>query len=176
MLPKRFTHRELLSAVAASPAEPARVPLEGLEAQICELAGHLAAATCRFLVLLADFDAFVVEGGERLAGHARFEAAQDSSPDSFRYHLFLQWVAARAFAAAQARARAAGMKIGLITDLAVGIDERDVETLGQTPPNRGFAGAHHADQHDRTPLERRHDGGLRGRRTGDLLHDPLGHS
>jgi hypothetical protein len=42
---------------AASPAEPGRVPLERLEAQICELAGHLAAATCRFLVLLADFDA-----------------------------------------------------------------------------------------------------------------------
>src|ERR1700759_371349 len=43
--------------VAACPAEPARVPLERVEAQICELAGHLAAATCRFLVLLADFDA-----------------------------------------------------------------------------------------------------------------------
>jgi hypothetical protein len=37
------------------PAEP--VPLERLEARICELAGHLAAATCRFLVLLGDFDA-----------------------------------------------------------------------------------------------------------------------
>jgi hypothetical protein len=45
------------SDVAASPAEPHRVPLERVEAQICELAGHLAAATCRFLVLLADFDA-----------------------------------------------------------------------------------------------------------------------
>ncbi len=33
------------------------VPLERLEAQICELAGHLTAATCRFLILLADFDA-----------------------------------------------------------------------------------------------------------------------
>jgi hypothetical protein len=43
--------------VAASPVEPHRVPLERVEAQICELAGHLAAATCRFLVLLADFDA-----------------------------------------------------------------------------------------------------------------------
>jgi hypothetical protein len=43
--------------VAASPVEPAGVPLERLEAQICELAGHLAAATCRFLILLADFDA-----------------------------------------------------------------------------------------------------------------------
>jgi len=36
---------------------PTGVPLERLEAQICELAGHLAAATCRFLVLLGDFDA-----------------------------------------------------------------------------------------------------------------------
>src|SRR5579864_6995822 len=35
----------------------APVPLERLEAQICELAGHLTAATCRFLVLLGDFDA-----------------------------------------------------------------------------------------------------------------------
>ena len=40
---------------AADPGRP--VPLERVEAQICELAGHLAAATCRFLVLLADFDA-----------------------------------------------------------------------------------------------------------------------
>ena len=43
--------------LAASPAGPPQVPLERLEAQIRELAGHLAAATCRFLVLLADFDA-----------------------------------------------------------------------------------------------------------------------
>ena len=45
------------AGAAASPDEAAAVPLERLEAQICELAGHLAAATCRFLVLLADFDA-----------------------------------------------------------------------------------------------------------------------
>jgi hypothetical protein len=43
--------------LAASRAGASGVPLERLEAQICELAGHLAAATCRFLVLLADFDA-----------------------------------------------------------------------------------------------------------------------
>jgi len=46
-----------LAGAAASPDGPPAVPLERLEAQICELAGHLAAATCRFLVLLADFDA-----------------------------------------------------------------------------------------------------------------------
>ena len=33
------------------------VPLEWLETQICELAGHLTAATYRFLALLSDFDA-----------------------------------------------------------------------------------------------------------------------
>jgi hypothetical protein len=43
-------------ALPAGPGVPS-VPLERLEAQICELAGHLAAATCRFLVLLGDFDA-----------------------------------------------------------------------------------------------------------------------
>ena len=33
------------------------IPVEQLEARICELAGHLTAATCRFLELVADFDA-----------------------------------------------------------------------------------------------------------------------
>ena len=36
---------------------PEPVALERLEAQICELAGHLAAATCRFLLLVGEFDA-----------------------------------------------------------------------------------------------------------------------
>ena len=39
------------------PDPPGSVPLERLEAEICELACHVAAATCRFLVLLGDFDA-----------------------------------------------------------------------------------------------------------------------
>lgn len=37
-------------------ADPSAPPLEWLETQICELAGHLAAATYRFLALLGDFD------------------------------------------------------------------------------------------------------------------------
>ena len=36
---------------------PAPVPVKRLEARICELAGHLTAATCQFLLLVADFDA-----------------------------------------------------------------------------------------------------------------------
>jgi Domain of unknown function (DUF222)/HNH endonuclease len=36
---------------------PSEIPMERLEARICELAGHLTAATCQFLLLIADFDA-----------------------------------------------------------------------------------------------------------------------
>jgi hypothetical protein len=36
--------------------DPGIMPTERLEARICELAGHLTAATCRFLELVADFD------------------------------------------------------------------------------------------------------------------------
>lgn len=37
-------------------AQPPATPLERLEADICELAGHLAAATCRWLLMVAEFD------------------------------------------------------------------------------------------------------------------------
>lgn len=50
---------------------------------------------------------------------AEFASAQ---VEEVRFHLFLQWLAARSLADAQARARAAGMGIGLIADLAVGLD------------------------------------------------------
>jgi hypothetical protein len=43
--------------IASREDDPALLPLEHLEARICELAGHLAAGTCRFLELVADFDA-----------------------------------------------------------------------------------------------------------------------
>jgi Domain of unknown function (DUF222)/HNH endonuclease len=45
------------SDVPGGPGSRSALPLERLEAQICELVGHLTAATCRFLVLLGDFDA-----------------------------------------------------------------------------------------------------------------------
>ena len=96
----------------------------------------------------ADFERFVREGGEALREHALFEAAHATQPGNWadwqagwrhpadtavadylksgaaavRYHLFLQWITARSFAAAQAAARAAGMRIGLIGDLAIGMD------------------------------------------------------
>lgn len=102
--------------------------------------------------LHVDFAQFRADGGELLAQHAVFEAlhasqlasgagdwrhwpidlrdansaavgvfAASHEPD-VRFHCFLQWLADRSIAIAQGRARAAGMRIGLIADLAVGMD------------------------------------------------------
>ncbi len=54
---EELTSSSKLETTAASTADNASPPLEWLETQICELAGHLTAATYRFLVLLGDFDA-----------------------------------------------------------------------------------------------------------------------
>jgi 5-methylcytosine-specific restriction endonuclease McrA len=43
--------------VSTDPENAMPEPMERLEARICELAGHLTAATCQFLLLIADFDA-----------------------------------------------------------------------------------------------------------------------
>ena len=70
--------------------------------------------------LTRDFETFIRQGGEPLARHAAFEARQAAGPE--RYHMFLQWLTARSFAAAQQAAKAAGMRIGLVSDLAIGMD------------------------------------------------------
>ena len=100
----------------------------------------------------ADFVRFRTEGGDLLARHAVFEALHaekfaagegdwhrwpselrdPASPAVARFaashardvtfHCFLQWLADRSLAIAQRRAVASGMRIGLIGDLAVGMD------------------------------------------------------
>lgn len=97
--------------------------------------------------LAADFDRFVAAGGDALVGHATFEALharfrqtsrrrggwrrwptqsldefRSTEPSAIRRHLFLQWIAARSFEATQEAAMDAGMRIGLIADLAIGMD------------------------------------------------------
>ena len=74
------------------------------------------------------FEAFVRERGESLAGHIRFEG-RDGDP---RYYAFLQWLAEGAFAATQKAATDAGMRIGLITDLAIGLDRNGAQ-VGADP-------------------------------------------
>ncbi|MEP9355956.1 4-alpha-glucanotransferase [Xanthobacter sp. KR7-65] len=60
--------------------------------------------------------------GLRSPDSADVRAFAQEHGDDVRFHLFLQWLAAESLASAQARAEAAGMGIGLITDLAVGLD------------------------------------------------------
>lgn len=45
----------------------------------------------------------------------------DAEPQAIQFHMFLQWLAARSFASVQTAARDAGMRIGLISDLAIGM-------------------------------------------------------
>jgi 4-alpha-glucanotransferase len=66
-----------------------------------------------------DFEAFVRDGGPGLEGHTGYES---QAGGDVRYFAFLQWLADRAFATAQKAAKDAGMAIGLITDLAIGLD------------------------------------------------------
>lgn len=54
-----------LSGPAADPGTPGRC-LEQLEQEICELAAHLAAATCRWLLLISQPRVRVRAGGEGL--------------------------------------------------------------------------------------------------------------
>lgn len=46
----------------------------------------------------------------------------ESHAETVAFHVFLQWVADRSFARAQAAAKGSGMSVGLISDLAVGMD------------------------------------------------------
>ncbi len=73
------------------------------------------------------FRQFVAQGGDALDGHARLEAEQGGWAAPILYYAFLQWLAAGALAATQASARNAGMRIGLISDLAVGLDRAGAE-------------------------------------------------
>lgn len=58
----------------------------------------------------------------RSPGAAAVTAKAITDPDAVGYHAFLQWLAADGLDDAQRRARAAGMAIGVIADLAVGTD------------------------------------------------------
>lgn len=73
-----------------------------------------------------DFDAFVRDGGAALAAYAAF-AARDAGDDDVSLQLFAQWLAARSWSGVQRAAREGGMRIGLISDLAVGFDPHGAE-------------------------------------------------
>lgn len=109
----------------------------------------------------ADFARFQAEQGELLFEHACFEALHaarmpaakwrdwpvdlrdprgpavayfaEAHADEILYHQFLQWITDRSVAAAQRAARDAGMRIGLIGDLAVGMDPAGSHAWSRQP-------------------------------------------
>lgn len=112
------------------------------------IALELVAAVPRSTERQAEFDAFVAEGGKQLADFALWSALQgdpraampggvtgelreyDSAEiaalreqltDRVAFYSWLQWVADDQLAAAQVAARKAGMQIGIMHDLAVGV-------------------------------------------------------
>ena len=108
----------------------------------------------------SEFRAFCEIGGERLKRHAIFETlhahfrAQGANdwrawPSAYRdanspavadfareqrteveFHLFLQYLSSKSAAAAQGAARHAGMKIGIISDIATGVDPSGSDSWG----------------------------------------------
>lgn len=147
------SHRGRLNVlhVAAGAAPAGAGPLidypEAIAAQMAALEAGYAAFRGD-----ADFDAWrAAEGVEDFALHQALSAVhgpywnrwplpfQDRksqevrdfaarSSDRIRFHAWAQWQAARQLSGSQARARAAGMRLGLYTDLAVGTHPYGAET------------------------------------------------
>jgi 4-alpha-glucanotransferase len=59
---------------------------------------------------------------------AAAQAFRSANPESVEFHCWLQWLAAEQLEAAEQSARAAGMRLGLYRDLAVGPDSGGAET------------------------------------------------
>lgn len=123
--PGRFTpyspsSRLFLNALFAhAPSDPPQTPAGALIDWESAGPARIAALRHAFETLdpaeHAAMKAFHREGGAALQRHADF----DGDP---AFALFLQWRARQGLDRVQDAARAAGMKIGLITDLAVGVD------------------------------------------------------
>ena len=137
-------------------------------AAACRLA-FLAALHRRFAQAGDDsqraFFHFCTAGGQPLRDHATYEglaahhgadwrawprALQDprsaevagfaaARPQEVDFHLFAQWIASASLGAVQAGARQAGMRIGLIADLAIGTDPRGSQAWSD--PGALLAGA-----------------------------------
>ena len=86
----------------------------------------------RATALAARFRTFVREAGTALQRHAHFEVQSAAGSAPLDYFLFLQWIADLSFARAQSDLRGAGMRIGIVSDLAIGLD-REGSQVGADP-------------------------------------------
>lgn len=110
-------------------AEDARAKFGLLRRLFDDFAAHdLAHETA----LAKKFRAFVSDGDGVLHGHVEFEARAAAGSAPVDYFLFLQWIADLSFARAQSELREEGMQIGIISDLAIGLDP-DGSQVGANP-------------------------------------------
>jgi 4-alpha-glucanotransferase len=80
--------------------------------------------------LRQDHSAFVAARGAALEDYVRFAATDSGGGDAAaaaNLQRFAQWLTARSWSVLQAHARASGMSVGLIADLAVGFDPHGSE-------------------------------------------------
>ncbi len=122
----------LLRALFAQFSADAGIP-DALRADFAQFeadGGDLLAAHAWFEALQAEQVARDPRGGDWRAWPSDLRDAHGPAVTAFAaahrrevlFHMFLQWVADRSLGQAQQRARRAGMRIGLIADLAVGMD------------------------------------------------------
>lgn len=118
--------------------------------RFCREGGQALLDHARFEVLHAHFSTAGMEGVSgywptwpaafRNPRSAEVASFTDARADELRFHLFLQWQAAKGLSSAQKAARDAGMPIGLVSDLAVGADNGGSQAWSrQTELLNGFS-------------------------------------
>ncbi|MGO4331168.1 4-alpha-glucanotransferase, partial [Cupriavidus sp. M-11] len=115
LLPARALQAFTAFRLRQGAALEAHARFEALQAQRVATAGSPAEAAAA-----ADWRQWPVT--ERAPASVALEAFASAHADAVGYHAFAQWLAADGLAASQRRARAAGMAIGVVADLAVGTD------------------------------------------------------
>ena len=107
---------------------------------------------------------------------------QDQNSERILFHKWLQWMARNQLAQAQTRALAAGMRIGLYLDLAVGVDQGGADTWSEpetvlrgvrigSPPDAFNA---RGQDWGLAPISPRALAAERGRIFRELVHDAIG--
>ncbi|MDR1264974.1 MAG: 4-alpha-glucanotransferase [Propionibacteriaceae bacterium] len=124
--------RQALEEIFAAPRRPARtMAMEAFFAQ----EGEPLRLWATYCVLAEDFGAdwrqwepeFRDPESPAVVSHAQRRA------EAVRFHMWLQWMAESQLASAQHRAQEIGMKIGIMADLAVGVNSAGAETWMMGP-------------------------------------------
>lgn len=171
MFEKMTQERPASTRETPSVSSPVPAPLPLLEAQICELAGHLTAGTCRWLGLIAEFDRREGWAGAGLRSCAQWLSWKCGlGMVAAREHLRVAHALGRLplIRAAFAAGRLSYSKVRALTRIATAPTEADLVTMGEHSTAaqierlaRGYRQARSADatnvRHDSRSLTWRQD-------------------